>query len=372
MKIAFVVKGGLHPSGRHEVMPAWIGLLERLAARHEVHAYAMQHLAEPSLYELRGITVHDLGRPGGSTPLGRLSQWRALRAELAMVEPYDVLHGFWVDPGGLMAALAGRSLRVPAVVTCDSGEFSALDDIGYGMQRTILGRSLVAAACRCASAVHVTTDYMARLAAEHGYVVSHIPIGTDVAALHPPIARPEGPPWKLLQVASLNRVKDHATLIDALAIVARDVDVHLDLVGEDTLNGSLQAHAVDVGVAGRIGFHGYRVFDELPIFYRAAHMYVQSSRHEAAGAAVMEAAASGVPIVGTRVGYVADWDGERAVAVEPGDAAALAGAIVATLRNRDLRARLAASARGFAATHDVAWTAVQFEQMYESLITRER
>ncbi len=364
MRIGFVVKGGLHPSGRREVIPALLAMLEQLAARHEVHAYTLQHLAEPATYQLRGITVHDLGRPGGTTRLARLWQWRALRAALAAAQPYDVLHGFFVDPGGLLATFAGRRFAVPAVVTCSSGEFSALDDIAYGMQRTVLGRTLVAAACRRATVVHVPTRYMAQLAAERGYMASCITIGTDIAALPHRTARAEGPPWKLLQVASLNRVKDHTTLVDALALAVQDVDVHLDLVGEDILNGSVQAHAARAGVADRVTFHGYRPFDQLPPVFQAAHLYVQSSRHEASGAAVMEAAVSGVPIVGTRVGYVADWDGERAVAVRPRDPRALADAIVATLRNRELRARLAESARGFAATHDAAWTAIQFEQMY--------
>jgi hypothetical protein len=51
---------------------------------------------------------------------------------------------------------------------------------------------------------------------------------------------------------------------------------------------------------------------------------------------------------------------------------ALAAAVVATLRDRELRARLSASAKDFAATHDVAWTAAQFEQLYASLPTRAR
>src|SRR6185503_3111717 len=107
MRIAFVVKGGLHPSGRHEVTPVLLALLERLAARHAVHAYTTHHLAEPCTYQLRGATVHDLGRPGGTSRLARWWQWRALRAALAQEEPYDVFHGFWVDPGGLLATLAG-------------------------------------------------------------------------------------------------------------------------------------------------------------------------------------------------------------------------------------------------------------------------
>ena len=99
---------------------------------------------------------------------------------------------------------------------------------------------------------------------------------------------------------------------------ARGIDARLDLVGEDTLNGALQERAVRLGLADRIAFHGFVPSDRLPQFYACAHLYVQSSRHEAAGVAVLEAAASGVPVVGTAVGYVKDWARLRAAAVPPG------------------------------------------------------
>ena len=44
-------------------------------------------------------------------------------------------------------------------------------------------------------------------------------------------------------MASLSRVKNQRLLIDAFRIVREKVDAHLDLVGEDTLNGELQQHA---------------------------------------------------------------------------------------------------------------------------------
>lgn len=392
MRLAFVVSGGLLPrfrasaaGGREQVIPALLALVERLGRRHDVHAFSVRHLRDAASYALGGVTVHDLGRPGSGQVLGRWNEWRVLRTALAEHGPFDVIHGYWADPGGLLAAVAGRRLGVPSVMTCDSGEFVAVPDIGYGMQRAAHTRALVSVACRLATRVHVATRYMQQLAAARGYDALQIPIGVDVNALSalrspPPLklrrtrrslgegGRTEGPPWRLLNVASLNRVKDHATLLDAFAIAARRINVRLDLVGEDTLNGATQARAARLGIAGQVTFHGFRPFDELPAFYHAAHLYVQSSRHEAAGAAVMEAAACGLPIVGTRVGYVADWDGDRAIAVRPGAPQALAQAIVDAIQDPARRAHLAANARAFAEAHDVDWTATELERLYCSLL----
>ena len=70
MKIAIVVPGGLHPSGQEQVVPSWLALFERLARSHEIHAFALKHLAEAQTYSLLGFTVHDLGRPS-SGPASR-------------------------------------------------------------------------------------------------------------------------------------------------------------------------------------------------------------------------------------------------------------------------------------------------------------
>jgi len=367
VKIAFVLTGGLHPSGREQVIPVYLALLERLGQSHDVHAFTVRHLPEPGTYRLHNITVHDLGRPGQGRRLRAWHEWRALRAALAGAGPFDLLHAFWINPAGLLATAAGRRLRVPVIVTCDSSEFVAIDNIDYGMQRTRLGRALVSVVCRRASRVHVQTKYMQQLAEAHHIPVVRLPIGVDTARFAPVDPPAEGPPWKLLQVASLNRVKDQTILLDAVSIAARTTDVRLDLVGEDTLNGRLQANASRLGIADRVTFHGYHPSDWLPRFYRSAHIYVQSSRHEAAAASVLEAAASGLPIVGTRVGYLAELAPDAGVATTPGDAPALARAIVETLHDRSRRARLAANARAFAAAHDVNWTATQFEQLYQSV-----
>jgi glycosyltransferase involved in cell wall biosynthesis len=213
---------------------------------------------------------------------------------------------------------------------------------------------------------------MAQLAAALGARTAVVPIGIDTKAFPPP-ASPDrdrdGPPWRLLRVASINRVKDYETLLEALACMAdRGIDAHLDVVGEDTLHGAVQASTHVRRLGSRVTFHGFHATDQLAAFYQRAHLHVVSSRHEAAGVVILEAAATGLATVGTAVGYLADWSPERAVAVPVRDPDALAKAIVDLLQDSPRRGRLAAAAREWTLTHDADWTAQQFEEIYNELV----
>ena len=202
--------------------------------------------------------------------------------------------------------------------------------------------------------------------------VDVVPLGVDPRAF-PPAASASGPPWRLLRVASLNRIKDYPVLLRALErMVSALPSVHLDIVGEDRLDGSVQQLARGLGLESHVSFHGFQPTDALAAFYSRAHLHVISSRHEAAGVVVLEAACAGVPTVGTRVGYVADWSPERAVAVPVGDAGALADAAIALLQDAPRRGRIAAAARAWALAHDADWTAGQFERIYADVVTNHK
>src|ERR1051326_9401043 len=91
-----------------------------------------------------------------------------------------------------------------------------------------------------------------------------LPIGVDAAAFATPSRPTDGPPWRLLRVASLNRVKDHPTLLRAFcAVLDRMQHVHLDIVGEDTLDGSIQAFARTLGLGPHVTFRSEEHTSEL-------------------------------------------------------------------------------------------------------------
>src|SRR6185312_9234488 len=87
----------------------------------------------------------------------------AIRAEHRR-QRFDVLHAFWATESGLLAALAGRLLRVPTLVSLAGGELVALRDIDYGDQRVAWERLKVRLALRLASAVSAGSTYLQRIA----------------------------------------------------------------------------------------------------------------------------------------------------------------------------------------------------------------
>ena len=368
MRIAVVVTGGLHPSGREQVVPSWLALFSRLATRHEIHAFAVRHLSERQTYPLLGFTVHDLGCPSAVIGPSRRVQQGALWRALTDAGHFDLVHGFWGDPAGQFAVWSAQRRHVPSIATLDSGEFVSLPDIAYGSQRTLAGRRAVAQAC-AATRVHVCSQFMANMAAAHGvHATTIIPLTTVSAPARTRAPALAGSTVRLIQVASLSSVKNQQLLIDALAILTRSIDAHLDLVGEDTLGGTLQRHSAARGVSDRITFHGFVPQDRLAPLLDAADLYVQSSRHEAAGVSVLEAAAAGLPVVGTRAGYVADWAPDQAVAIEGMDAESLAEAILALRRDPERARAIAGRAQAWTLARDAAWTANQFEALYSSTV----
>ena len=371
MRVGLVLRGGADRSGRERVIPAILWLIERLARQHDLHVFALHHDPVPSVYPLLGATVHDLGRVQTMRGLHHRAQLTRLIQALRAIGGVDLLHAYWALPAGLVATAAARRLRIPSVVTADSGEWVALPDISYGLQRRWWDRRAVRTTMRRATRVTVGTTFMAKLAAAHGIADAVvIPLGVPRPSRETAIAAETGPPWRLLHVGSINRVKDHETLLHALArVVAAESRVHLDVVGEDTRGGRIQRLAADLGLASHVTFHGFQPSDALTAFYARANLLVVSSRHEAAGVVVLEAAAAGVPTVGTDVGYVADWAraGQRAVAVPTGAPNRLGEAIVDLLRDGPERARMGCAARDWATAHDADWTAARFADLYREL-----
>src|SRR5580700_989858 len=111
MRIAFVITGGVDPSGRERVVPALLSLVERTARRHDVVVLVLRYFTERRRYDLAGATIQDLGRPEGIR-----RQYAALLDALRRDGPFDVVHAYWGLPAGLAASAVARRLGVPSIV----------------------------------------------------------------------------------------------------------------------------------------------------------------------------------------------------------------------------------------------------------------
>jgi glycosyltransferase involved in cell wall biosynthesis len=361
MKIALILPGGVERSGTHRVIPALLWLIERLARRHTVHIIALAQYDKPCTYPLLSATVHNVGCTGR---MGRITKVLRLLRELG---PFDVFHAFWATPCGLLASVAGRMLHTPSVVSLWGGEHTALPAIGYGTQLHMRSRAQTALALKLASCVNAPSRHRMALAARHGVAAEEVTIGVPpdyFEDVHPAL----GPPWQLLHVASLNRVKDQTMLLHAMRRIAdAEPRAHLDIVGEDTLNGHLQQLAATLHLNDHVTFHGFKTAEGTRAFFRQAHAFLLTSQSEAGPLVVLEAAAYGVPTVGTRVGHVADLAPSAAIAVPVGDADALASATLDLLNDPGKRHTIGQAGRDWAKAHDADWTAQRFEAIYTSV-----
>lgn len=366
MHIALFVPGGVDRSGTERVIPALLALIERLTRRHTVFVVALTPAPAPERYELCGATVHDIG--GGA---GR--RRRALRvvADEHRRVPFDVLHAFWAQGPGSLAAVAGWRHHVPVVLHLSGGELVAISDIGYGQRQSARGRLALRLATAGAQRITVASTPMADAAAALGLHVCRVPLGVALDRWAPVAPRPRDParPARLLHVADLNRVKDQGTLLHAAALLRRnEIPFHLDIAGHDTLGGVVQDLAHRLGLADAITFHGKLSYTDLHALAARADLHLLTSRHEAGPMAVLEAALAGVPTVGTRVGHVAEWAPDAAVAVPIGDAEALASETARLLADDARRLRLADAARDRALAEHADVTARRFEELYTEVV----
>ncbi len=178
MRIGLVVTGGFDRGGRERVVPTLLWLVERLARHHQVHVFVTDYYPEPCDYPLLGANVHDLGRAPGPPGLRRVRMRRRLADAIGAHGAFDVLHAYLGLPSSIVAPIALR-LRTPTVLSLASGEFVAIDDINYGLQRRWIDRRALAQATRTAARVTVDTAFMAGLANAHGVETRVIPFGID-------------------------------------------------------------------------------------------------------------------------------------------------------------------------------------------------
>ena len=367
MKVAILVPGGLDRSGEQRVIPALLWLIERLAREVEVHAFAFTPAETNERYELRGAHVHAVGR--GLRPVRAAA---AILAEHARGR-FDVLHAFWASRPGTVAVPLGQMLRIPVIVHLAGGETVALPEIGYGSLCTRRGRMVIRSVLRGATVVTAPSRPIVEAAARLGREAVRLPLGVarDVWPPCPPRARDTTRPARLIHVASLNHVKDPFTLLSALSrLAAGGVSFTLDIVGEDTLHGLVEARAQNLGIADRVRFVGFRTQSQLRPLLLGADVMVMASRHEAGPIAALEAALSGVPVAGTAVGHLAEWAPDAAAVAPPGDAEALARAIDGLLKDEPRRLALARAAHVHAVSEDADYTAARVLELYRNLANR--
>jgi glycosyltransferase involved in cell wall biosynthesis len=175
-------------------------------------------------------------------------------------------------------------------------------------------------------------------------VVRYVPNGIDLARFSVLRGEPHTGPPVIGTVAALREEKNLSRLIRAFSIAVREHPARLVIVGEGAERASLTALAVDLGVSGLVTFTGHR--DDTPALYAGFDLFALTSDTEQMPMSVIEAMASGLPVVSTDVGDVrAMVAAENVPFVGPREDTAISGMLATLLASVETRARIGAANR---------------------------
>jgi glycosyltransferase involved in cell wall biosynthesis len=197
------------------------------------------------------------------------------------------------------------------------------------------------------------------------------PHGDDAASPSVDAAAPAGLPAKpfLLFVGAIRRIKGVHVLLGAYANLQDPPP--LVLIGYRGPETDALLHDLPAGVT---------FLEDVPhpgvmaAWRRSRLGIVPSVSRDASPTVVLEAMASGVPLIASRIGGIPDLvdDGRSGILVAPGDAAALQAAMENVLRDDGLARRLGAGARAHAASFMADAIVPRIEAVYEEEIARLR
>lgn len=289
----------------------------------------------------------------------RIREWRP-----------DIVHvrNGWAWPDAAIASiLAGR--RGGLVFS-----FHGWDRVGrLPWKRAFLYRQLARITPALAS---ISAETAAKFADEAGIAPGRFAVldsGIDVRRFRPAEGGRTGGRIVLGCVSRLDPIKAHDVLIDAFdrALDGGRRDLELRLIGDGPTRADLERLVDERGLGDRVRFLGMR--RDIDEQLRELDLFVLSSRREGRPISIMEAMASGLPIIATRVGSVAGLVGEGRAGplVEPGDVEGLARAIAALADDPAERARIGAEARRLAVEGlSVDRMAEQYAAFYRGVMGR--
>ena len=174
--------------------------------------------------------------------------------------------------------------------------------------------------------------------------ITVLPVGTDPERFGPaPDQRDDGR-FRVLSVARLEHGKGVEDLAIAAGLLARrGVDVSVTFLGQGPMRPRLERVVAAMGIEDRVEFPGFVPWQELPDVYRRHDTFVLASGttrnwREQLGFAVLEAMATGLPVLAGDSGSLPEVVGRAESLVRPHDPPALADALEALAADPALRA----------------------------------
>ena len=330
-----------------------VNLINRIPARRFRHAViSLTDCSDFSRRIERGdVPVFSLDKPPGNSPVTHFKLWRLLR----MLRP-DILHtrNLAALEGTVPAALAG----VPVRIHGEHG-FDVEDLDGSNARRQYVRRLFRPFVHQYITVSRNLGSYLQEKVGVPAARVVQIYNGVDADRFRPAVGgRERLPPehfagpgdFVIGTVGRMQEVKDQTTLARAFVLLVKAManaerQPRLVMIGDGPLRERVRAVLAEAGLARHVWLPGER--DDVPHIMRGFDLFVLPSLAEGISNTILEAMASGLPVVATAVGGNPELvnPGVTGTLVPAADPASMARAILAYVADPELCRREGAEAR---------------------------
>ena len=263
-------------------------------------------------------------------------------------QPFDMLHAQYGYPNGWAALLASARLGVPNVVSIQGGDghwVGSCCDTHFQALRRVLDH----ANALLIGGESFIDELTGRMGVDRARFTI-VPGAVDTARFAPPRREPglAANPVRLLYHGRVDRRKGVLDFLDALAALRRRAvpfEATISGVGPDVDASREKAEDLELS-PDWVRLTGYADYEAVPDLYRKADVFVSPTHAEGFSNTILEAMASGLPVVSCRSVGVVDClrDGENGLLTEPGDVAGLTDALERIITDGALRQRIARTA----------------------------
>ncbi len=348
MKIGFITPSFTLNEERVD-LPFLFEIAKKVSERHEVHVYAMHHPPMKSQYKLGNINIYPFDGQRPKSVWKRMKLWydvlQTIRYEHRK-SPFDIFHALWVNEPGFLGVLASKILHAPLVASVCGGELVSMPDLDYGTYDSLPHRLMTKLTFHNAAKITVSSSLIQNICLQkfpqYQHKIIFLPFGIDVNRFCPlEKRRVQNNGFNVLTVGWLNHIKNQKLLIDAVAKAKKQIPtIHLRIVGEGILENELKNYVHSLNLDDTVSLTGRIAWHKLPEIYQNADVFSLTSLHEGQAMVILEAGASGLPIISTPVGSAVDLNG-AAILVQPNNSGELASALVRLFFNEEERLKKA-------------------------------
>ncbi len=176
---------------------------------------------------------------------------------------------------------------------------------------------------------------------------------------------------RVLYVGRVDPEKSIGNVVTAFVEILAEVpNAELVIVGDGTDRSRLRDLVQGLGMEESVKFLGRVMLPDIADIYRASTVFATASETETQGIVLIEAAATGLPLVAVDAGAVGELCQNRknGILCRPGDTSAMAGALTKILKDEKLRAKYSAASLEIAKQHDLNRTLARFVEIYQEAV----